>query len=86
MIAGGNYVHTFLSGDVNGIIKNGPESPTTACTDVINSIVTLNSIVTSAITNDNMNHATLTYSVGSNQYNSLDIYGAFHDGHRFWMQ
>ena len=84
LIAGGNYVHTFLSGDVNGIIKNGPESPTTACTDVINSIVTLNSIVTSAITNDNMNHASKTYSVGSNQYNSLDIYGAFHDGHRFW--
>ena len=32
-----------------------------------------------------MNHASKTYSVGSNQYNSLDIYGAFHDGHRFWM-
>jgi len=84
LIAGGNYVHTFLSADVNSIIKNGAESPTTACTDVINSIVTFNSIVTSAITNDNMNHATKTYSVGSTQYNSLDIYGAFHDGHRFW--
>ena len=85
LIAGGNYVHTFLSGDVNGIIKNGPESPTTACTDVINSIVTLNSIVTSAITNDNMNHATKTYSVGSNQFLTLDAKNSFHDGHRFWL-
>ena len=85
LIAGGNYVHTFLSGDVNGIIKNGPESPTTACTDVINSIVTLNSIVTSAITNDNMNHATKTYSVGSNQFLTLDSKNSFHDGHRFWL-
>ena len=85
LIAGGNYVHTFLSGDVNGIIKNGPESPTTACTDVINSIVTLNSIVTSAITNDNMNHASKTYSVGSNQFLTLDAKNSFHDGHRFWL-
>ena len=91
LIAGGNYIHTFLSGDVNGIIKNGPESPTTACTDVINSIVTLNSIVTSAITNDNMNHASKTYSVGAERFvyngGSIDFHACwnlFHDGNRFW--
>ena len=85
LIAGGNYIHTFLSADVNSIIKNGAASPTTACTDVINSIVTLNTIVTSAITNDNLNHAVKTYSIGSVQYSDLDIQAAFHDGHRFWL-
>ena len=91
LIAGGNYVHTFLSGDVNGIIKNGPESPTTACTNVINSIVTLNSIVTSAITNDNLNHATLTPSVGHERWignPSNEVYSPWkliHDGNKFWV-
>ncbi len=90
LIAGGNYVHTFLSSDVNGIIKNGAESPTTACTDVINSIVTLNSIVTTAITNDNMNHAALTASVGHERWeygtNSIRTPEIIvHDGNRFWM-
>ena len=91
LIAGGNYVHTFLSSDVNGIIKNGPESPTTACTNVINSIVTLNTIVTSAITNDNLNHATLTASVGHERWignPSNEVYSPgrlVHDGNRFWV-
>ena len=93
LIAGGNYVHTFLSGDVNGIIKNGPESPTTACTNVINSIVTLNTIVTSAITNDNLNHATLTASVGHERWSyngsvsniNYEANRIVHDGNRFWM-
>ena len=55
--------------------------PTTACANVASSIDTLASIVTTAVTNDNLNHATRTVPTGSWDQAIREI---SHDGNRFW--
>jgi photosystem II stability/assembly factor-like uncharacterized protein len=63
--------------------------PATACADVASSIDTLATIVTTAVTNDNLNHATRT--APTNSFNTPDNFNnpaqfrrLTHDGKRFW--
>jgi len=58
--------------------------PTTACADVASSIDTLTTIVTTAVTNDNLNHATKTLPTGNISTNSFGK--VVHDGHRLWTR
>jgi len=58
--------------------------PATACADVASSIDTLTTIVTTAVTNDNLNHATKTLPTGNISTNSFGK--VVHDGHRLWTR
>jgi|TARA_B100000073_G_scaffold98267_1_gene78111 hypothetical protein len=55
---------------------------TARCANVASAITTLTSIVTVAVTNDNLNHATKTVPTGTLTTN--DHLGVFHDGNKFW--
>ena len=55
--------------------------PSTACANVATSIDTLTTIVTTAVTNDNLNHATRTSPTGLINGPLTSI---VHDGNRFW--
>ena len=55
--------------------------PAIACADVASSIDTLTTIVTVAVTNDNLSHATRTVPTGSWDQAIREI---SHDGNRFW--
>ncbi len=57
---------------------------TQRCTNVASAINTLTTIVTSAVANDNLNHATRSLSagnIGNNGFTSIH-----HDGNRFWAK
>ena len=56
--------------------------PATACANVASSIDTLATIITTAVTNDNLNHATRTTPLG---YFNGAFATASHDGNRFWF-
>jgi len=56
-------------------------NPATACANVATSIDTLTAIVTTAVTNDNLNHATRTNPTGIINGPLRNI---VHDGNRFW--
>ena len=56
---------------------------TARCSNVASAITTLTSIVTTAVTNDNLNHAVQTVPTGTLTTN--DFGGLFHDGNKFWV-
>jgi hypothetical protein len=56
--------------------------PATACANVASSIDTLSVIITTAVTNDNLNHATRTTPLG---YFNGSFANSSHDGNRFWF-
>ena len=55
---------------------------TQRCTNVASAITTLTTIVTSAVNNDNLNHATKTVPTGTLTTN--DHLRVIHDGNKFW--
>ena len=55
--------------------------PATACANVASSIDTLASIITTAVTNDNLTHATRTVPTGTFDQAVREV---SHDGNRFW--
>ncbi len=56
---------------------------TQRCSNVASAITTLTSIVTTAVTNDNLSHA--TKSLPSTARGSDDYTGLIHDGNKFWV-
>ena len=85
------YTATLESQFTSGIVQfTKPDisldgsDPATACANVASSIDTLASIVTTAVTNDNLNHATKTLptgNIGTNNFGKV-----VHDGHQLWAQ
>jgi hypothetical protein len=55
--------------------------PATACANVASSIDTLSAIITTAVTNDNLTHATRTVPTGTFDRAVREV---SHDGNRFW--
>jgi hypothetical protein len=56
-------------------------NPATACANVATSIDTLTAIITTAVTNDNLTHATRTSPTG---FINAPLTTIVHDGNRFW--
>lgn len=54
---------------------------TQRCSNVASAITTLTTIVTDAVTNDNLNHATRNSSA---KINVDEVYNLFHNGDKFW--
>ena len=82
------YAATLESQFTSGIVQfTKPDisldgsDPATACANVASSIDTLATIVTTAVTNDNLNHATRTVPAGSWDRAIREV---SHDGNRFW--